>query len=234
LSKVKTNTDEPTNATKVERGPHDGDQKDVAASDSATVRVVGSCASKPEGDESTTMDVTKTDLDKKEQRENMAPVIGSCIVRYNHYQNEHSITTTKGNPRSGCILVSTLDEMFYFSAVYKGQFTIILRGPGRCGDALPHLHDNKAAFTGLEIGAEYFCEVQEDEAAELEARGGKEKVVFKASTGTSLIKMGEGSCMGEDSASCSCIEGNPCAVPYNCKDWNNRFEIAKKNGWKGF
>ena len=33
---------------------------------------------------------------------------------------------------------------------------------------------------------------------------------------------------GDDHASCSCIEGNPCAVPYNCKDWANRFEIAKK------
>jgi hypothetical protein len=35
---------------------------------------------------------------------------------------------------------------------------------------------------------------------------------------------------------CSCIEGNPCteANKYNCKNWNNRFEVAKKNGWKGF
>ena len=34
---------------------------------------------------------------------------------------------------------------------------------------------------------------------------------------------------------CSCIEGNPCtdANKYNCLDWNNRFSIAKKNGWKG-
>ena len=34
---------------------------------------------------------------------------------------------------------------------------------------------------------------------------------------------------------CSCIEGNPCtdANKYNCKDWENRFAIAKKNGWKG-
>ena len=35
---------------------------------------------------------------------------------------------------------------------------------------------------------------------------------------------------------CSCLEGNPCteANKYNCKNWNNRFEIAKQNGWKGF
>ncbi len=34
--------------------------------------------------------------------------------------------------------------------------------------------------------------------------------------------------------SCSCIYGNPCIDEYGCKDWGNRFAIAKKNGWKGF
>ena len=32
----------------------------------------------------------------------------------------------------------------------------------------------------------------------------------------------------EDSASCSCVEGNPCISPYNCKNWEKRFEIAKQ------
>jgi hypothetical protein len=31
-----------------------------------------------------------------------------------------------------------------------------------------------------------------------------------------------------DSASCSCVEGNPCADKYNCKHWANRFEVARK------
>ncbi len=34
--------------------------------------------------------------------------------------------------------------------------------------------------------------------------------------------------------SCSCIEGNPCVDEYGCKDWYNRYAIAKKNGWAGF
>jgi len=38
---------------------------------------------------------------------------------------------------------------------------------------------------------------------------------------------------GEDRASCSCIEGNPCAMAYNCRDWANRFEVARRNGWRG-
>ena len=31
--------------------------------------------------------------------------------------------------------------------------------------------------------------------------------------------------------SCSCLEGNPCVDEYSCKDWHNRFEVAKKHGW---
>lgn len=45
---------------------------------------------------------------------------------------------------------------------------------------------------------------------------------------------GEGNMLGEDSSTCSCLYGNPCASAYNCKDWRNRFEVAKRNGWKGF
>ena len=45
---------------------------------------------------------------------------------------------------------------------------------------------------------------------------------------------GGGGFGGEDSASCSCIEGNPCQSAYNCKNWDKRFEIAKANGWKGY
>ena len=33
--------------------------------------------------------------------------------------------------------------------------------------------------------------------------------------------------------SCSCIEGNPCMDRYGCKNWDNRYEVAKRNGWKG-
>ena len=58
------------------------------------------------------------------------------------------------------------------------------------------------------------------------ATGGGEKGI--------KIDTGDGAGDGEDSASCSCVEGNPCAVKYNCKNWNNRLEVAKANGWKGF
>eukprot|EP00947_MAST-08B_sp_MAST-8B-sp1_P005668 g5668.t1 len=38
-----------------------------------------------------------------------------------------------------------------------------------------------------------------------------------------------GGMTGEDAASCSCLEGNPCGSPYNCKDWANREEVARRH-----
>jgi Leucine-rich repeat (LRR) protein len=32
----------------------------------------------------------------------------------------------------------------------------------------------------------------------------------------------------EDRGSCSCLAGNACVEQYNCKDWKNRFKIAKE------
>lgn len=34
--------------------------------------------------------------------------------------------------------------------------------------------------------------------------------------------------------SCSCLYGNPCIDEYGCRDWGNRYAVAKLNGWKGF
>jgi hypothetical protein len=43
-----------------------------------------------------------------------------------------------------------------------------------------------------------------------------------------LQKHDDDGVMVQDGASCSCVEGNPCAVKYNCKNWANRFEVARK------
>ena len=64
-----------------------------------------------------------------------------------------------------------------------------------------------------------------------------QKTVYKAASSDKGRVLGgddEDAVMGLDKASCSCLFGNPCAVPENCKDWHNRFDVAKKNGWKGF
>ena len=91
-------------------------------------------------------------------------------------------------------------------------------------------------FSGLtlEDGAgkqsEYVLHVDEDPAD-----ANKPKTTYKAGAGVKGLRTGgEDEAMGEDSSSCSCLFGNPCASSYNCKDWHNRFDVAKRNGWKGF
>jgi hypothetical protein len=49
-----------------------------------------------------------------------------------------------------------------------------------------------------------------------------------ATSGVSELQLHVDDPMVQDSASCSCLEGNPCAVKYNCKDWSRRFDIAKE------
>ena len=41
-------------------------------------------------------------------------------------------------------------------------------------------------------------------------------------------ELGATSGAGDDAANCSCVEGNPCVVPYNCKNWAKRFEISRR------
>ena len=96
-------------------------------------------------------------------------------------------------------------------------------GFGRAGGASASVTDElkkmsaaelKAASSGGEGAARYRALL---EARDLEdAMGGDDDLI-----------------MGEDSSSCSCLFGNPCVSPYCCKDWRNRFEVAKRNGWKG-
>ena len=45
--------------------------------------------------------------------------------------------------------------------------------------------------------------------------------------------VGRATVFTENQESCSCLEGNPCVDRYACKDWENRFEVAQRNGWKG-
>jgi hypothetical protein len=160
------------------------------------------------------------------------PIPGTAVIRYNHYKKDVSITTSEANPAGGTVAIAALDEQFSFSLVFNGNFKINLRGPGRKGERLPY--QGEAEITGMRDGEEYWCEVDEDAAADDAARGGKAKTTFQASGGDSHIKTGgDDGAMGEDSASCSCIEGNPCQSAYNCKNWNSRFDVAKANGWKG-
>jgi hypothetical protein len=86
-------------------------------------------------------------------------------------------------------------------------------------------------FLGLETGKAYYCYVEQnaDQLKKDQASG--------AARAAAEAKAGGGGGKKEDGRgfeSCSCIYGAPCVDEYGCRDWTNRFAVAKKNGWKGF
>lgn len=100
----------------------------------------------------------------------------------------------------------------------------------------------EGSFRGLLDGEAYWAYVNEDTAAErAEMELAKEGWVKHADvSGNSVREVGGGA--GNEAAGagaaarqegCSCIEGNPCVDEYICRDWHNRFEIAKTHGWGG-
>ncbi|KAK3237377.1 hypothetical protein CYMTET_52542 [Cymbomonas tetramitiformis] len=108
----------------------------------------------------------------------------------------------------------TVDEEYAISYVFKGAFkkTIV-----DCeGNQLEYAGDG---FYGLKHKQQYELRIEEDPDAE---KSGPIDIVNAEGVGSRRALD------GDDKSSCSCIEGNPCAVPYNCLNWENRFEIAEK------
>lgn len=158
------------------------------------------------------------------------PVEGTCKVRYNHYNQDFKIV-------DGRLMYADVDEEYCFSIAFKGNYTVKVEYPDGTMSA-PITPAEKAetdppyeglCFEGLTPDAQHKFVVEEDPAL-----ADAPRTAYVASGGSSLIKRDTGGEMGEDSASCSCVFGNPCQSAYSCKDWNNRYEVAKKNGWKGF
>eukprot|EP00919_Chromeraceae_sp_WS-2016_P055397 GHVR01131669.1.p1 GENE.GHVR01131669.1~~GHVR01131669.1.p1 ORF type:complete len:202 (+),score=35.41 GHVR01131669.1:83-688(+) len=150
-------------------------------------------------------------------------VVGSVVVKYNHYIKEFPI-------RDGELTFEDVDAEYCLSMAFSEKAKKTLY----CENLEMDKYSEKDVWKGLEDGKIYIMQLDEDE----EVEAAQPKTVYVASGSDPIANMrkdmnndGFG---GTDNASCSCIEGNPCAQPYNCKDWNNRFEIAKKNGWKGF
>lgn len=82
---------------------------------------------------------------------------------------------------------------------------------------------------------DYFLGTDKDELENyLQRQDTREKeFAAKRKTADDRGSMGINTTHSSRAESCSCIEGNPCMDRYGCKNWENRYEIAKKNGWKG-
>lgn len=84
----------------------------------------------------------------------------------------------------------------------------------------------RGQYLSLEAGKTYYVYV-EQESAQLARDQERMRRIAEGMDGAraSTEQRAEG---------CSCLYGNPCVDQYICKDWDNRFAVAKKNGWKGF
>lgn len=84
-----------------------------------------------------------------------APITtGLATLRYNHYTKEVTITSPPGD-----ISIADVDELFSLSYGFRGNYVIHLRGPGRDGPVLPQ---TTSVISGVTVGEEYWCEVDED------------------------------------------------------------------------
>lgn len=93
----------------------------------------------------------------------------------------------------------------------------------------------RGTYHGLEVDMTYYVYV-EQEAEQLARDQARMKQIASSMEGAKK-KDPNGDLVKDDGRvleSCSCIYGNPCVDEYGCKDWDNRFAVATKNGWKGF
>jgi hypothetical protein len=169
------------------------------------------------------------------------PVInnnGKVVLIYEQYNEEFPII-------NGTITAESIDEVYCLSFVMPHCLIHLSKlNPKEKRDKETketqlqqqqiYVHEEPIGlFHGLENNVTYYIYVQQQEEQLL-----KDQENFKLANKSdnnnealkSLIKKDD----GRNLESCSCIYGNPCVDEYGCKDWDNRFAISTKNGWKGF
>ena len=129
----------------------------------------------------------------------------------------------------GTLTTEAIDDVLALTFVYPQCKIALTLAPikgvdFRSVDASMLVHADAAGrFSGLQAGGKYFAYVIED---------GEEKAKYEEAQkrrAAEAAKDGAGAgAAAKSGESCSCIEGNPCAVPDNCKDWTNRIAVAAK------
>lgn len=164
---------------------------------------------------------------------------GSVIIRYNHYKKSFPIT-------SGSTTSAAVDAEYFLSFAYPGsRIHLSTYSPSDFSyeekgfSSKPLMSEQPiGVYKGLKVGVEYWVDIEEDpkEKEEYEKRQQKlaEESAKKRAEEEESEKSGAKLIQKTKTESCSCIEGNPCLDKYCCKDWEHRYDVAKKHGWKGF
>eukprot|EP01038_Epipyxis_sp_PR26KG_P007177 gene7177-9787_t len=161
------------------------------------------------------------------------PQNGNVKLIYEQYDEEFPII-------NGSTTSANIDDVYCLSFVMPGcliHLSIhsppILRKLQEEGDIDIYIEENpKGTYLNLMVDQTYYVYV-EQEAQQLARDQEKMRRLAAQSKnenkGSAIVRED-----GRNMESCSCIYGNPCVDEYGCKDWDNRYAIATKNGWKGF
>lgn len=88
----------------------------------------------------------------------------------------------------------------------------------------------KGTFHGLRADGSYYV-YAEQAAEQLALDQARAREIFAQQASIEQVQRKDD---GRVLESCSCLYGNPCVDEYGCRDWGNRYAVAKQNGWKGF
>ena len=139
----------------------------------------------------------------------------------------------------------TIDAEYYITFAFPGaKIHLTSYGPSDFsyedkGFTSPpiELETPVGTFQRLEADKVYYVQVEEESKAKQEYEERQEKKAAENAKKRAQQEAAEADGLTITKTkmeSCSCIEGNPCLDRMCCKDWENRFEVAKKFGWKGF
>ncbi|KRX04400.1 hypothetical protein PPERSA_05661 [Pseudocohnilembus persalinus] len=120
----------------------------------------------------------KQDEEQKQQIQEKQDVIEEITIKRNHYTEKFSI-------KNGELEMSDVDDRFYCSGVYKGNFKMILK-EDTTKQNIQKIKE-KQLFTGLKGGSIYWLDIIEDE----EAENSRPKVTYQANQNqNNIIKSG--------------------------------------------
>ena len=163
---------------------------------------------------------------------------GNVTLIYEQYNEQFPIV-------GGSTTHAAVDDVYCLSFVMEGcVIHLSAHDPSARRDkeiaGLPfrdiYVHEEPVGtYWGLEADATYYVYVEQQ--ADALKRDQEETAKRLAGAAESVVKDAYGNVLdakGRVLESCSCKYGNPCTDAMYCEDWDNRFAVAKKNGWKEF
>ncbi|KAJ1445824.1 hypothetical protein M885DRAFT_548733 [Pelagophyceae sp. CCMP2097] len=222
-------TKSPSKASKASAGAKQASPR-ASAKAAADAAAVVADAPAPAVDEAAHEAQRLTDEARIQAEATAALGTGQCVIKYELYEDSFPIA-------GGSTTATAIDDVYCLSFVMKD--CKIHLSPSSPADRANNPEafylvdeDPVGTFLGLEAGTTYWCYVQETEAALKEYAKKSKQMVSEMHDDTA--PKGEDGEYGKQgiAESCSCVHGNPCVDEYGCKDWANRFNVARDNGWK--